>query len=250
VTVRVQVLEAISTDIHTCRCTTTPVCRRKRRTKAEIAADAARGPAPGLSLTGRPFRDTAGSPRDADDRGLVWPEGLSTEAPDQGRNRGRRGRRSRSCEHDGLVSTDEYARVNVSGYSLEDLHPDCHSLDALFVTPRAALGMRTKSRPTRPPKPKLRARRARLDRRVRRGVAHPRREPVVVALVETRTPAGAHRGSLPSSLERESAMKRKRRTKAEIAADAAAEAEAASTTGSSRQTSTPRSICTCECQWI
>lgn len=24
-------------------------------------------------LTGRPFRGTAGSPRDADDRGLVWP---------------------------------------------------------------------------------------------------------------------------------------------------------------------------------
>lgn len=32
---------SLSTDIHTCRCTTTPVCRRKRRTKAQIAADAA-----------------------------------------------------------------------------------------------------------------------------------------------------------------------------------------------------------------
>lgn len=38
---RVQILKSIYTDIHTCRCITTPVCRRKRRTKAQIAAVAA-----------------------------------------------------------------------------------------------------------------------------------------------------------------------------------------------------------------
>ena len=43
-------------------------------------------------------------------------------------------------------------------------------------------GPRHRSLPMRPPKPKLRARRARLDRRVRRGVAHPRRAPKPTSL--------------------------------------------------------------------